>query len=217
MLYLALVTPPVLATLSRWEPSTPRLTWYGEAGERVELSGRVLANWVVKAANLLVSECATAPGSRVQVDLPAHWRLLIWTLGGWAAGSEVSIGSEDSAAEVVVTDSLDRWLDGAAGDLVAVPLPALARSWPTPLPAGVIDGAAELMGQPDQPMFAVPPLSGGATTDQGERVLLLAEDPARLVEQAWTCWSRGGSAVVGTPREQAELDSIRDQEGVRAP
>ncbi|WP_420114934.1 TIGR03089 family protein [Pseudactinotalea sp.] len=210
------MTPPVLATLSRWEPSSPRLTWYGEADERVELSGRVLTNWVVKAANLLVSECAVAPASIVQLDLPAHWRLLVWALGAWSAGAEVVLEPEDAAPDVVVTDSPDRWLDGAAVDLVAVTLPALGRAWPGPLPAGVIDGAAELMGQPDQPMFAVPQLRGGATTDGGERVLLLAEDPTRLVEQAWACWSEGGSAVVVTPRDQAALDSIRAQEGIGA-
>lgn len=223
VLYLAVVTPPVLATLSQWEPSTPRLTWYGGAGERVELSGRVLTNWVIKAANLLTSECGAGPGSTVQLDLPAHWRLLVWTLGSWAVGAEVTLSGErderHERPDVVVTATLESWLDGGAGDLVAVPLAALARAWPTPLPAGVIDGAAELMGQPDQPLFAVPPLrgSGSGTPDQGHRVLLVAEDPATLVERAWACWEQGGSAVVVTPRLEAELDSIRHQEGVRAP
>lgn len=217
MLYLALVTSSVLATLTRWEPSAPRLTWYGEAGERVELSGRVLTNWVVKAANLLVSECAVAPGAIVRLDLPAHWRMLVWSLGAWAAGTELVLGTEDTPADVVVTDSPERWLDGGADDVIAVALPALARAWPTALPAGLIDGAAELMGQPDQPMFAVLPLRGGGTTDQGERVLLLAEDPPRLLERAWTSWSTGGSAVVVTPRDEAELASIREQEGATGP
>ncbi|WP_241680774.1 TIGR03089 family protein [Pseudactinotalea suaedae] len=213
------MTPPVLATLSRWEPSSPRLTWYGEADERVELSGRVLSNWVIKAANLLTSECGAGPGTTVQIDLPAHWRLLVWTLGSWAVGAAVALGGEQGTApDVVVTQRLEPWLDAGAGDLVAVTLPALARAWPTPLPAGVIDGAAELMGQPDQPLFAVPPLHGGAVAQgHGERVLLVAEDPATLVERAWACWEQGGSAVVATPRSAAELDSIRSQEAVRAP
>lgn len=218
MLYLANVTPSVLSTLAQWEPSAPRLTWYGEDGERVELSGRVLANWVVKAANLLVSECSAAPGSLVQLDLPAHWRLLVWTLGAWAVGAETRLDGERSGSAIVVTDRPDRWLDGGADDLVAVALPALARAWPTALPPGVIDGAAELMGQPDEPLFAAaPPRRAPLAADPDQRVLLIAEDPATLVEQAWSAWAQGGSAVVVTPRQQAELASIRDQEGVRAP
>lgn len=218
MLYLADVTPPVLETLARWEPSAPRLTWYGEAGERVDLSGRVLANWVVKAANLLFSECAAAPGSSVHLSLPAHWRLLVWGLGAWAVGAEVTVGSERVAADVVVTDRPDRWADGAAGDLVAVTLPALAREWPTALPAGAIDGAAELMGQPDEPLFAAAPAPRRPEPAvASERRLLPASDPQQLLDRAWECWAAGGSVVVVTARDDGELEAIRRQEGVREP
>jgi len=175
---------------------------------------------VIKAANLLTSECGAGAGTTVQIDLPAHWRLLVWTLGSWAVGAEVALGGEPgTGADVAVTHRPEAWLDGGAGDLVAVPLPALARAWPTPLPAGIIDGAAELMGQPDQPLFAVPPSRGavGGSRDQGDRVLLVAEDPVTLVERAWACWEQGGSAVVVTARTAAELDSIRSQEAVTAP
>ena len=218
VLYLANVTPHVLSTLANWEPSAPRLTWYGEEGERVELSGRVLTNWVVKAANLLVSECDATSGSRVQIDLPAHWRLLVWTLGAWAVGADTRLSEEKTSSDVVVTDRVDRWLDGGADELVAVTLPALARAWPTALPPGAIDGAAELMGQPDEPLFAAaPPRRTPMAADPAARVLLLAEDPSTLVRQAWAAWSQGGSVVVATPRDEAELASIRDQEAVRAP
>ena len=54
--------------------------------------------------------------------------------------------------DVVVTDRPQAW--SRIADVIAVPLPALARSWPEALPAGVIDGASELMGQPDVPVFA---------------------------------------------------------------
>ena len=47
--------PPVLTLLDAWSggQGAPALTWYGPDGERVELSQRVLANWVTKAMNLL--------------------------------------------------------------------------------------------------------------------------------------------------------------------
>lgn len=208
--------PPVLAVLTAWEPSHPRLTWYGEAGERVELSGRVLTNWAVKAANLLVSECDAGPGTRVHLDLPAHWRLLVWSLGAWATGAEVTSGEvpDAGAHDVVVSDRPDRW-PSSASEVVAVPLPALAMAWPGRLPAGAIDGAADLMSQPDEPLFA----TGNAPrrgADAGARTLLLAEEPSPLIAQAWACWERGGSVVVVTPRPEREVATIRDQEGVDA-
>ena len=39
----------------------PAPPWYGDDGERVELSGPVLAQWVTKTANLLVEELDAGP------------------------------------------------------------------------------------------------------------------------------------------------------------
>lgn len=208
----------VLTVLTGADQTTPRLTWYGEEGERIELSGRVLANWVTKAANLLTDECGTGVGDRLVLDLPAHWRLLVWACAGRALGAEVEVavatGAGDDAAAhdadvVVVTHRPDAWL--GAGDVIATPLPALARAWPTPLPAGVVDGAAELMGQPDVPTFAVARSEVGTGRD-GQRLLLTAEDPRALVARAWRCWAAGGSVVLVTPRPAPEIAAIGDQE-----
>ena len=65
--------PGLLARLTA-DPGRPRLTWYGDDGERVELSGHVLDNWVTKTANLLVEEYQAGPLTRVLLDLPVHWR-----------------------------------------------------------------------------------------------------------------------------------------------
>ena len=45
------------------DPTRPRLTWYDDEpgptqGERIELSAKVLVNWVSKAANLMQDDCA---------------------------------------------------------------------------------------------------------------------------------------------------------------
>src|SRR5690625_7671347 len=82
------MTPPVLTLLDTWTSgqSAPSLTWYGPDAERVELSGRVLANWVTKAANLLADEADVTPGALVQLDLPMHWRTAVWALAVWACG-----------------------------------------------------------------------------------------------------------------------------------
>ena len=64
-----------LMTALRSGPSTsPRLTWYGPDGERVELSGRGLDNWVAKTANLLVDGLGLGPGDTATVAVPPHWQ-----------------------------------------------------------------------------------------------------------------------------------------------
>lgn len=121
----------------------PRLTWYGE--ERIELSGAVLVNWVTKTTNLLVEEYDVGPGSRVLLDLPPHWRTVVWALATWRAGGAVDLprGTGPVAADVVVSDSPER--HASAPDLVAVALPALARSFDGPLPPGATDAAGAVM------------------------------------------------------------------------
>ena len=51
--------------------SHPALIWYGQDGERVELSGRVLDNWAAKTANLWVDELDLQAGD--VVDAAGGW------------------------------------------------------------------------------------------------------------------------------------------------
>lgn len=162
-------TPPrsvaELLALLTTDPGRPRLTWYSEAGERVELSGAVLDNWVSKTANLLVEEFDAAPGARVLLDLPAHWRSVVWALAAWRVGACVvtpareavgvdagdAAGSSDdpgTAADLVVTDRPSA--HAAAQDLVVVTLAALARRFDGPLPAGAVDAASAVMTYSDR-------------------------------------------------------------------
>lgn len=222
-------TPPVLTLLDTWTSgqSAPALTWYGPDAERVELSGRVLANWVTKAANLLADEADVTPGALVQLDLPMHWRTAVWALAVWACGGTVALpGAEGAGADVLVSSRPSA--DGAPL-VIAVALPALARAVPD-LPEGAIDGAAELMAQPD--VLDNPPdwdpgesalgdLSHEALADPAQlvaplppagRYLLPAEDVATGLRTALALWLTGGSVVlVGDP--EADLDHLGMQEG----
>ncbi|MDQ0373260.1 TIGR03089 family protein [Cellulomonas humilata] len=137
-------TADLLRLLTR-DPGRPRLTWYGDGGERVELSGAVLENWVNKTANLLVEEFDAEPGTRVRLDLPGHWRTVIWALATWRVGACVSLVPEE--ADVVVTDRPDA--SPGATELVAVSLPALARRYDGTLPAGAVDAATAVMTYAD--------------------------------------------------------------------
>ncbi|WP_421740940.1 TIGR03089 family protein [Cellulomonas sp.] len=134
----------LLSLLAR-DPGRPRLTWYGDDGERIELSGAVLGNWVSKTTNLLVEEFDAEPGSRVLLDLPPHWRTVVWALATWRVGATAVLAAAAPAqVDVVVSDLADRRpLDGHT--LIGVALPALARRFPGELPPGAIDAAAAVM------------------------------------------------------------------------
>ncbi|MBT0994623.1 TIGR03089 family protein [Cellulomonas sp. DKR-3] len=126
------------------EPGRPRVTWYGDEGERVELSGAVLENWVNKTTNLLVEELDAGPGTVVALDLPAHWRTVPWTLAALRAGATLALGPSTDA-DVVVTAAPDDATVPAGAQLVVVTLPALARRAAGPLPAHALDAAASVM------------------------------------------------------------------------
>ena len=136
--------------------ASPRLAWSSSDGEALELSGRVLANWTAKIANLLVEEADAEPGTRVLLDLPVHWRSLVWALGTWVAGATVvtDVGESDGDAgvpdhvDVAVTTRPRAWV-GRADLVVAVTLPSFALRW-TGEPLGeALDGSADVAAQPD--------------------------------------------------------------------
>lgn len=150
-------TGTMLRTLTGTDPTGPRITHYDAHG-RIELSGKVLANWVHKATNMLEDTADPGPGDVLALDLPAgHWRALYWALAAWARGAHVMViepltdpGTLDRSGEapvVVVTDRPSAW-DGSPAHVIAVSLMPLARSFSHNL-AGGIDEAAELASFPD--------------------------------------------------------------------
>jgi uncharacterized protein (TIGR03089 family) len=103
----------LLAGALRRDPAGPLITHYDDAtGERVELSGTTLANWVAKTANLLQDEFDVGTGSTVAVALPVHWQTAAVLLGVWSCGAAVlDTAAEDDdrlAAADVVLASADR-------------------------------------------------------------------------------------------------------------
>ncbi|MGY1662212.1 TIGR03089 family protein [Geodermatophilus sp. SYSU D00705] len=94
----------LLAATLRRDAAAPLVTYYDDTtGERVELSGATLANWVAKTANLLQDEFDVTAGSTVAVALPVHWQTAAVLLAVWSCGATVL----DTAAED------DGRLDGA--------------------------------------------------------------------------------------------------------
>lgn len=168
-------TPTDLLTAFRTRnPTAPRLTWYGPDAERVEFSGRVLENWVAKTANYLVDELDAEPGTVVDLDLPLHWRSLVWLLATWAVGATAVVTGSDIEAGTVIEGGADatgaaetagrvdivatthpaaaqqKYAGVTRGPLVvAVALPALQMRWMDELPARTLDYCGDVRAHAD--------------------------------------------------------------------
>ncbi|GAA1861585.1 TIGR03089 family protein [Myceligenerans crystallogenes] len=219
------------------DPGRPRLTWYGDDGERVELSGAVLANWVAKTTNLLVEEYDARPGTNVGVDLPVHWRTVTWALAAWRVGATVVVAPDGATPgaggvpdlDVVVTHAPGRWA-GTPADLVVVSLPALARRYDGELPPGAMDAASAVMTYADQIIYAPEPEADrAALTDlatdavvghaelvpeggAGSRMLVDGRGAVgEVLREALRAWAGGGSVVLTSPATAAALDADSDR------
>ncbi|MDG4828681.1 TIGR03089 family protein [Solwaraspora sp. WMMD1047] len=156
---LARVFADALAT----DPTRPLLTWYDDAvGDRTELSGTTLANWVAKTANLLVDGVGLAPGDRAGVLLPPHWQTAAVLLGCWSA--RLSVQPTGPAPVDVLFAAADR-IDAAsawpAGDRYALALAPLAAPL-RQVPAGWADYVVEVRGHGDH-FTPYPPEGPGDT------------------------------------------------------
>lgn len=196
----------------------PAITWYGDGGERVELSGAVLVNWVNKTTNLLVEEFDVEEGSSVRLNLPPHWRTIVWALATWRAGGTVVLDGQSDEVDVVVTDQPQRWPDAA--EVVAVSLPALARVFDGELPPGAIDAAQAVMTYGDQLGYV--PSDGaeieldGATIavpSSEHRTLWPADDVQTTIRGTVALLAAGASVVLVHPARRPEHVNIAVAEG----
>jgi uncharacterized protein (TIGR03089 family) len=153
----------VLAEILRSDPARPRVTFYEDTpgpthGERIELSGKVLANWISKGGNVLQDEYDLGPGSVVRLSLPPHWRALYWAFAVWSVGGVVDLAGGPTP-DLLVCDGpgLAVRSQTAPGDVVLVTLAALARDSTCPVPAGAMDEARELATYGDQFAAAADP------------------------------------------------------------
>ena len=213
--------PTILSTLRTRQATSPALIWYGPGSERIELSGKVLDNWVSKTSNLLVDELDAEPGLRIQLDLPAHWKTLVWALAAWQTGCTVLVGEApagSAAADVTVTASQDV-LDAAESTVVAVAPGALELRWPGSLPASAVDYAAEVRSYADTYLAGEEPgdaytalhVTGGPSLTYGQlaeaaagglQQTLLVPAAAGLpavLEASLRTWAAGGTVVLATP------------------
>ena len=223
----------ILPRLLAADAARPRVTSYDDRpgptrGERIELSGKVLANWVAKAGNLLQEEYDAGPGTRVGLDLPAeHWRAVYWAFAVWSVGATLVL-ADTGDVDVLVTADPARVDD--APEAVLVTLAALARGAGVPT-GGALDEARQLAtygdrfdpwqrAGDDDPALAAPgrvatyaDLVGPA--DPGERRHVAGAAADVLVQVAATL-AADGSVVLVRDADPASLPGRLSTEGVTA-
>jgi uncharacterized protein (TIGR03089 family) len=138
------------------DPTRPLLTFYDDAtGERTELSGATLANWVAKTANLLVDGVGLGNSDRALVLLPAHWQSAAVLLGCWSAGLTVMSGGDLDGVPDIAFVAADRASEVTVGERYALGL----HPFGLPLrdvPPGYADFSVEVRGYGDRFTPAAP-------------------------------------------------------------
>jgi uncharacterized protein (TIGR03089 family) len=210
----------VLASMVASDPGRPRLTCYDDSpgpnqGERVELSARVLANWVAKAGNMLQDDLDGSPATTVGLDLPAHWRAFYWALAAWSVGATVVVGNGADRSDTVVTTDHHTAQQVAenAGLPVLVTLPMLAAA-NLDAPRDVVDEARELPNYGDafapneDPNLDDPALMAGDDAQSFRHVVTsqpgwganprvrVPDDLHQALLAALSAWAADGSVVL---------------------
>jgi uncharacterized protein (TIGR03089 family) len=156
------------ATVGR-DRTAPLFTYYDDgSGDRTELSGATLDNWVAKTANLLADGAGLATGDTVAVLLPPHWQTAAILLGAWTAGLAADLDgpphpvdalftTPERAATAAAWPTTDRYATSLA------PLAAPLRN----VPPGYVDYVVEIRAFGDR-FVPVQPVTG-ADRAIGER------------------------------------------------
>lgn len=220
----------LLAHLLTSDPARPRVTYYDDTegptrGERVELSAKVVGNWVNKAANLLQEEFDAGPGTRVALLLPAeHWRTVYWALAVWSVGATVASTDGD-----VVIGVAGEQVGSAGAPDIAVTLAALARQASAPT-GTALDEAKELATYGDRftPWATAdddaPALvTGDGTWSYGDLVeaaptarRFVTGDLPSVLRSAASSFAADGSVVLVRNADPATLAQRLSAEGVDA-
>src|SRR5690606_30017284 len=211
---------PHLATLLVPGPA-PVVTWYdASTGERVELSGVTLDNWVSKVANLLVDDCDAERGTRLRLGLPSHWLRFVWLLGAWRVGAVVT----DHDAQIGLSGPE---LEADEPVRLAASLRPLGGRFPTE-PEGFLDTAIHVPSSPDAFVDLDPPAPDDVALDLGGRATTHAEllagppltervvrEPQSLAADAAdlaAALAGGGSLVIVAGAARGDLERIAQQE-----
>jgi len=224
----------VLAEILRSDPARPRVTFYEDTegpthGERIELSGKVMNNWISKAGNALQDEYDLGPGSVVRIALPPHWRALYWAFAAWSVGGAVDCVGNGRPDLLICDDpDLAATLEQPPADVVLVTLAALARVHPGSVPAGAMDEARELATYGDQFSARTDPTPDDVAliTESGRTAyksvvpqrdwpagarVSLSGDLAEVLESTLATWAVDGSVVLARGGQRAGSENHQER------
>lgn len=223
--------------LDQWTTSSggaglPFVTYYNvDSGERVELSGTTMRNWIAKASSLLVDDLDAEPGTRLWLGLPTHWLRSVWILAAWTVGTPLV----DVAGDIAVTGpDLDLGASPGARHRLASALLPFGVRFQDP-PRDFLDLGEVLPGQPDIFVPFNPPTDADLAVDldgrrqtraelissvqpSGERLLLTPGSLSRDLDAIVSAARGGGSIVLvsGTAERAADTDLARLAQQERA-
>lgn len=178
---------------------TPALVWYSVPGERVELSGRVLMNWVAKTSNFLDDELEFSDNPYATLAMGPHWRSCALALAVLNTSGRLSFSAEETTdyePQVFFSDD-SRLLEACAEDgvyeyTVAVDHGALSPRYMGILPAGVTDYCAQVRSFGD----AYFPLAAASPEAEASKGISHREAVERVQVQAETIAQRTGAGVI---------------------
>ena len=176
----SLTVVDALARVIATDATRPLVTYYDDAtGERTELSGATLANWVAKTANLLVDGLGLGPGDVAAVALPPHWQTAAVLLGCWSSGLAIDLEPTGQAVQVgfATADRLDQV---RADETYALALDPFGLGFRTGAPGGAQDFNEVVRGYGDHfsPITPVTPATRALEDGRTHGDLVAAAPPA---------------------------------------
>lgn len=239
MIHVETTIPKAFSEAVRRDAAAPMLTWYDDAtGDRTELSGATLDNWVSKTANMLIDGVGAGPGDTAAVLLPPHWQTAAIVLGAAAAGIASDLGGRPGPVDALFTcpEKVAAAAGWATGDRYATGLLPLAMPL-REVPPGYVDYVTEVRnfgdhfgGQPvtsdsralagpvELSHLAVLRTATGRAVElgiaAGDRVLIDARAYPDPIDWLFAPLAAGASIVLCANLDPAKLDDRTNSEKV---
>lgn len=196
--------------------SNPALIYYAEDG-RTELSGKVLANWLIKNLNFLQSEFADV---RVIVtDLQPHFKRTVFALTMWLLESEFQILAEPEKnwakpeiGSIFVTAEPSSDIAREFDEVLAVEPKALSLAFNSELDPFNLDWVREIRSYSDYLSYELParPYPRVELPNEASKVIYVPQIDSAGLDTAISSWL-AGKIVLTSSRDLAE--QILVQEG----
>lgn len=164
---------------------TPALTWHGDVGERIELSGKVLDNWVAKSANFLCEEFEVDVEDALVLPPSSHWRTVALVVAALRVGATIyppaQAPSEVQAAFGFCPQQCES-IDAEFTGLISSEALAMRYMGELPADLGAIDYTQEVRSHADiymgtsQPEATTPAFSKFTHGELMTRVLKYSEE-----------------------------------------